>query len=378
MSMDQYSLWRRVADGPFYVEFVGSNGKRKRLSTGKTIEHEAHEAAKQMVTEDRLSAGSTAKNGTLGDALRVTLEKVWSGQKSYPEKRKMVGKIAREIGHWPVDWITHDRLRDYLDCLQVGTAHPKPMKPATKNRYVSAISTALGYAFREDNTYRVPKLPSWPENNVKERYLTQEEEQRLMAWFADHTAPGMKERVYLRNLVVLLLDTGMRATEALEVMTRDRLVQDRDGDWLVHLPHGDTKSGRGRMVPLTDRAAEAARAMLASPIHGRWTSQNAGRALQVIMLKLGIEGVTLHTMRHTTASRLIQSGEEIYTVAAFLGHSSVEVTKRYAHLSAHNLKGAMKKLQSADVPQPTEPHPNGEAQIPSHGTRNGAKLFVVK
>lgn len=373
-----YHLYRRIADGPFYCEFVGSNGKRKRLSTGKTIERDAHAEAARLLTQDRLYSGSVARHGTLADALSVTLEKVWSGQKSFPEKRKMVGKIAREIGHWPVEWITHDRLRDYLDGLQVGTAHPKPMKPATKNRYVSAISTALGYAFREDTTYRVPKLPSWPENNVKERYLTVEEEQRLLGWFADHTAPGMKERTYLWNLVILLLDTGMRATEALEVMTKDRLLQDRDGDWLVHLPHGDTKSGRGRMVPLTARATDAARAMLASPIHGRWTSQNAGRALQVIMLKLGIEGVTLHTLRHTTASRLIQSGEEIYTVAAFLGHSSVEVTKRYAHLSAHNLKGAMKKLQSAEVPQPAEPHPNGEAQIPSHGTRNGAKLFVVK
>ncbi len=373
-----YHLYRRAESGPFYVEFAGSNGKRKRLSTGKSIESEAHVVARRLVTDDRLTHGNAASNNTLGDALKVTLEKVWDGQKSGPEKRKMVGKIAREIGHWPVTAITHDRLRDYLDGLQVGTANPKPMKPATKNRYVSAISTALGYAFRDDTTYRVPKLPSWSENNVKERYLTADEEAQLLGWFVDNTAPGMKERNYLWHLVILLLDSGMRAAEALEVMSADRLVQDRDGDWLVHLPHGDTKSGRGRMVPLTPRAAHAARGMLASPIHGKWTSQNAGRALQVIMLKLGITGVTLHTLRHTTASRLIQAGEEIYTVAAYLGHSSVEVTKRYAHLSAHNLKGAMKKLQSADVPHAPEPHPAAEAQIPSRGTQNQRKLYAIK
>lgn len=213
---------------------------------------------------------------------------------------------------------------------------------------------------------------------MKERYLTADEEAQLLGGFVDNTAPGMKERSYLWHLVILLLDSGMRAAEALEVMAADRLVQDRDGDWLVHLPHGDTKSGRGRMVPLTPRAAHAARGMLASPIHGKWTSQNAGRALQVIMLKLGITGVTLHTLRHTTASRLIQAGEEIYTVAAYLGHGSVEVTKRYAHLSAHNLKGAMKKLQSADVPQRPEPHPAAEAQIPSRGTQNQLNLYAIK
>lgn len=373
-----YHLYRRAESGPYYVEFVGNNGKRKRLSTGKTIETEAHQRAGQMVTEERLQGRSQARHGTLADALSVTLEKVWDGQKSGPEKRKMVGKIAREIGHWPVEWITHDRLRDYLDGLQVGSANPKPMRPATKNRYVSAISTALGYAFRDDTTYRVPKLPSWSENNVKERYLTTEEETLLLGWFTANTAPAMRERFYLMNLVILLLDSGMRAAEALEVMTKDRVVQDKDGDWLVHLPHGDTKSGRGRMVPLTSRAAHAARFMLVSPIHGKWTSQNAGRALQVVMLKLGITGVTLHTLRHTTASRLIQAGEEIYTVAAYLGHSSVEVTKRYAHLSAHNLKGAMKKLQSAEMPQQPEPHPEAEAQNPSFGTQNQRKLYAIK
>ncbi|WP_164114883.1 tyrosine-type recombinase/integrase [Stenotrophomonas maltophilia] len=377
MSATDITLKRRSPGGPFYVHFAGNNGERMRISTGKSIETEARAEALRIVNE-HLMAPSAAPAGTLGDALKIALEHVWRGQKSEPEKRKLVGKIMREIGHWPRDLITHDRLRDYLDSLQVGTAHPKPMKAATKNRYVSAISTALGYAYREDSTYRVPKLPSWAENNVKERYLTQEEEQRLLGWFADNTAPGMKERSYLWHLVILLLDTGMRATEALEVMTKDRLVQDREGDWLVHLPHGDTKSGRGRMVPLTPRASHSAREMLASPIHGRWTSQNAGRALQVVMLKLGINGVTLHTLRHTTASRLIQSGEEIYTVAAFLGHSSVEVTKRYAHLSASNLKGAMKKLQSADVPPSPDGNPKAEAQALSSGTQNGAKLYVVK
>lgn len=65
-------------------------------------------------------------------------------------------------------------------------------------------------------------------------------------------------------------------------------------------------------------------------------------------------------------------------MAAFLGHSSVEVTKRYAHLTASNLKGAMKKLQSADVPQSPDGNPKAEAQALSSDTQNGAKLYVVK
>ena len=47
----------------------------------------------------------------------------------------------------------------------------------------------------------------------------------------------------------------------------------------------------------------------------------------------------LHTFRHTCASILVQQGVPIYSVAAWLGHSSIVVTQRYAHLAPSSLKG---------------------------------------
>jgi len=49
--------------------------------------------------------------------------------------------------------------------------------------------------------------------------------------------------------------------------------------------------------------------------------------------KLGIENVTIHTMRHTYASHMVMKNVNMKVVQEFLGHHSVKVTERYAHLS---------------------------------------------
>jgi site-specific recombinase XerD len=54
-----------------------------------------------------------------------------------------------------------------------------------------------------------------------------------------------------------------------------------------------------------------------------------------------------HTLRHTFASWLVQSGESLYTVKELLGHSSMAMTERYSHLASKNLKNAVKKLEDS-------------------------------
>jgi site-specific recombinase XerD len=55
--------------------------------------------------------------------------------------------------------------------------------------------------------------------------------------------------------------------------------------------------------------------------------------------------VTLHTLRHTCASWLIQAGVDLFTVGKILGHSGPQTTARYAHLSTQTLETAMARLK---------------------------------
>ena len=59
--------------------------------------------------------------------------------------------------------------------------------------------------------------------------------------------------------------------------------------------------------------------------------------------KLGLKG-SLHTLRHTFASHLVQNGVDLYTVSKLLGHSSIKTTEIYAHLSPNTFYKAVAKL----------------------------------
>ena len=59
----------------------------------------------------------------------------------------------------------------------------------------------------------------------------------------------------------------------------------------------------------------------------------------------GMPHVRFHDLRHTTASWLINSGVDIYTVGKILGNSGPQTTARYAHLSTATLEQAMRKLR---------------------------------
>ncbi|HJN01461.1 MAG: tyrosine-type recombinase/integrase [Nitrospinota bacterium] len=56
--------------------------------------------------------------------------------------------------------------------------------------------------------------------------------------------------------------------------------------------------------------------------------------------------MTVHNLRHTFASQLVQRGVDLYTVAALAGHRKISTTQRYAHLCPSRLRSAIKVLNS--------------------------------
>jgi site-specific recombinase XerD len=144
-----------------------------------------------------------------------------------------------------------------------------------------------------------------------------------------------------RALILLLLRTGMRIGEALGLRVNDLDIKGRK----VHLFEGE-KNSMGRVVYLSDDALFALKLWLRRRDHSkelifygqgdRPICYSTGRGLFMKYLKrAGLEqkGYTVHCLRHTFASELLNAGMRLECLQPLLGHQDIEVTRRYARLT---------------------------------------------
>lgn len=223
---------------------------------------------------------------------------------------------------------------------------------ASVNRYLQILASIftraedLGLIERGNR----PKIETLREDNNRLRYLSVDEERRLLLAAAAYP--------HLHDLIVVGLATGLRRDELFSLRKEDidpslNLVNVLDG-----------KGGKARSVPL-DPGGEARRVLerLKRESGSEWifTSPHSGGKLTRVDKSLasaceeaGIEGVTLHTLRHTFGTRLAAAGVDIRTIKELMGHGEIETTMKYVHLVESNKHAAIIKLsgyteQSAEV-----------------------------
>jgi integrase len=188
---------------------------------------------------------------------------------------------------------------------------------------------------------KVPKV-----DNRRLRFFTHDEAKRLL------------DRLYVENRVVwgmslISLHCGLRAREIFKL----RWIDINVSDGLITVAGKGDKTRHAHMTG-------AVRNMLLSKDIGKpdallFPANDGGIRKQMpytfarVVRELGFnEGVTerknkavFHTLRHTFASWLVQSGEDLYTVKELMGHSSIGMTERYSHLSPKNKKAAVSKIE---------------------------------
>lgn len=207
---------------------------------------------------------------------------------------------------------------------------------ATANRHLALMKAvfrkAVEWGRLDSNPAASTKL--FKENSQSQRFLSPVEIGRIY---------GAMEAEVNRTAVAalkLLLLTGTRRQEALRAKWCN--VDLEAGQWF--LP--ETKSGRGRYVGLSDDAkallmAQPSRGVSPWVFPGRDASKplnNPRKALTRILAVAGVEHIRIHDLRHTNASLAINSGASLFEVQNLLGHSTPQVTQRYAHLTASGLR----------------------------------------
>ena len=220
----------------------------------------------------------------------------------------------------------------------------------TINRELCVLSAAINFARREweweiPNPVSGRKLKE-PEGRM--RWITRAEAERLI--YAAQFEPLTS---HLPDFIRMALHTGMRKGELFGLEWRRVDLQAA----LVHLEPGNTKTGKRRSVPLNRVARETILNRMrfrgqhapASP----WVfAHRDGQRIQDVKTafasacqRAGITDFRIHDLRHTCAAWLVSAGVSLAEVRDLLGHTTVKMTERYAHLAPENVRVAVSVLE---------------------------------
>jgi integrase len=221
------------------------------------------------------------------------------------------------------------------------------LKPATRNRFKSAVSAIFTHAARDGKVLANPArlVKAEPENNARTRELSIEEERRLR--------PIIRERWPQREAEFdLALETGMRKGE--QYGARWEQVNLIDKELTVpRSKHGERRYVRLNVWAVAALAALRRRVDASGCICPGGMSKNGYGATRHwfnrALAAAGIGNFTWHDLRHTFASRLRRKGVDIPTIMELMGHKSIATTLRYAHIGADQLQAAVERLTASPV-----------------------------
>lgn len=254
-----------------------------------------------------------------------------------PMIRSRLAFWTERFGAKPLADITPDDIDAALAELEtVPGKNGKFKSGPTVNRYRMALQSAIRFAKRKRLLPRgwvspLQDIPQHKENPGKLRFLTLEEEKRLM------DAARLQSWVLLPLLIRLAIVTGLRRGTLLALCWRDVALDDES----PHMAVGRTKNGDSHVSPITPDLVQEFRRMRRIKtdsddliFSGKYRHQphDFRHGFNEACQLAGLKDVTFHTLRHTSCSRLAQAGVGILAIAEHAGHRSLSMTRRYSHL----------------------------------------------
>ena len=279
--------------------------------------------------------------------------------------RSLAAHLLRAFGDIPIDQLRPARLAEYKASRRAQGAAPQ-----TLNAELILLGHAYKFGVREwewatDNP--VLRIAKEKVRNIIERWLTPEEEQRLLA-----ASPP-----WLQEIIVFALHTGLRRGE---ILTLQWSHVDLSRHTLTIL---EQKNGARDTLPVNATAMEVLQARAAVRTNSTEAvfvneaghpreARNLLRAFYPAMRRAGITRFRFHDLRHTFATRLIQAGVDVYTVQKLGRWKTISMVLRYAHHQPESLRGGAEVLDRLRREQNTE-----LAQASTIGTGHEARPHVT-
>ena len=343
-------LFKRAGSAFWYVQYRDASGRRVKRSTGTTNRREAEELEGKWRLESRQERlWGTQPRYTFDELMLRYLKETQSTKRSAERDAWTIKRLQPYFAGRVLNDLKRSDVRGY-----VLSRRADDVKGSTINRELGLLSAALNVA-RLDWDWDIPN----PAQGMREAepegrkfFLTLPQFDALVS-----AAARQKRAPYLADLVVVAVMTGCRKGELLG-LEWSRVDFDAG---VIRLRDSDTKAGKSRLVPINEAARAALQRRLAyrkarcpdaawvfcGPDGERIASVKS--SFRHACKSAGIAGMRFHDLRHTCGSWLAQAGVPEGHIAAVLGHSTVRMTERYAHLAPANSRAAVEKL--ADIPK---------------------------
>lgn len=278
-------------------------------------------------------------NRSFAELMVAFIEEHCAGIKESSRRRYNTSiKMLRDhFGSIQIHQIDRATVMDYV------TARRAEATDATIRRDLACLSSALSHAVEKEwiqhNIMKSISLRSVKESKPRVRWLRTNEYVKILA----------KAPPYLKPMIIILVETGMRLGELLSLERRDVDLERRE----IYLTK--TKTDAPRTIPLSDIGWAHIQAQLATPSMRTplvfYTRKFTPYSVNFISVKLadvfkkaGVKDFRAHDLRHTFASWYLQNGGRLERLQAILGHARLEQTRKYAHLSMTDLHDDLKKV----------------------------------
>lgn len=369
----------------YYLDYRNSENKRKRIKIGH------HSNITTPTARDRaehLAASVTHGKDVQHDKKEVILQAERDKAKtlrSFLENRyeewlrkhikspeSALAGIKRNFDFLmdkPMDEITVAEIEDFrLSRMR------NNIQKVTINREMSNLNAMLARAVEWDIIERHPLQKLRPlkiDDNARVRFLRDEEETNLRNALLDREERIRKEResanqwrkergyklmpvirknVYadhLRPMTLLAMNTGMRRGEIFKLSWSNVHFNRRQ----ITVISSTAKTGKTRHIPMNNEVFEVlkkwqktSKGKLVFPGKDGKPMDNIKKSWDTITINAALDDFHFHDLRHHFASRLVMVGVDLLTVKELLGHATLTMTLRYAHLAPEHQAAAVAKL----------------------------------
>lgn len=274
--------------------------------------------------KERLLRSAKERKPRLKDAFELTWKLHWSQDKSPKTHDECCRNIFRSV---PAQMVLEDITTDVI-LEAIEEWEDSGNCGSTVNRKLSHLRMMLKTATQRGWIATVPFIPTRKEGKHRIRWMNETEELRVLNLCSQL---GMDE---LRDFIVVAIDTGFRRGELLGLRPNDFF------NGALHLHEGMTKTDRPRSVPVTSRVEEIITRRSNQRTIFSITVPALRHQWRVLKREMGLVDdpqFVVHMLRHTCASRLVQRSVPLAVVQAWMGHSNIATTLRYAHLSPDSL-----------------------------------------